>query len=533
MGAVIFGFGILKYFPGVSPAESLVLATTEMLTFGLLPGKVAMVLFATAECAIGLSLMLGRGLRVTRYLLVLWALGILSPLVLMTSELFMGPYHAPTLAGQYVLKDVILLTASLVIATTLSHVQHNTEHPPTRSPDEVRLSRANTRGGPKRPAPAAHTSPGRGASLAGAGAASPWSRPPRMRPMRAEPPRHILVTGGAGFVGSHVADLLAEQGATVRILDVLLPAAHRGRPDYLGDHEMIEGDVRDSAVLDRALVDVDAVCHQAAMVGLGVGVADMPGYVANNDLGTAQLLAAMDRHGVGTLVLASSMVVYGEGRYSCAEHGLVRPPARAATDLAAGRFDPRCPVCATPLEPGLVPEDAAPDPRNTYAATKLTQEHLAATWARETGGTTLALRYHNIYGPRMPRNTPYAGVASIFRSALALGQAPQVFEDGAQQRDFVHVHDVAAANLAALDYPGRGFVAFNICSGQPHTIADMATALAQACDGPPPQITGRFRLGDVRHILASPERAATELGFRAKTSFTEGMAEFATAPLRD
>ncbi|MGH3927605.1 MAG: NAD-dependent epimerase/dehydratase family protein, partial [Pseudonocardiaceae bacterium] len=128
-------------------------------------------------------------------------------------------------------------------------------------------------------------------------------------------PRHILVTGGAGFVGSHVADLLAEHGATVRILDVLLPAAHRGRPDYLGEHEVIEGDLRDSTVLDRALAGVDAVCHQAAMVGLGVGVADMPDYVAHNDLGTARLLAAMDRADVGTLVLASSMVIYGEGRY--------------------------------------------------------------------------------------------------------------------------------------------------------------------------------------------------------------------------
>ncbi|MGQ0774257.1 MAG: NAD-dependent epimerase/dehydratase family protein [Pseudonocardiales bacterium] len=350
--------------------------------------------------------------------------------------------------------------------------------------------------------------------------------------MGAVAPRHILVTGGAGFVGSHVADLLAEQGATVRILDVLLPAAHRGRPDYLGNHEMIEGDVRDGAVLDRALAGVDAVCHQAAMVGLGVGVADMPGYVAHNDLGTAHLLAAMDRAGVATLVLASSMVIYGEGCYSCAEHGLVRPPARAAADLTAGQFDPRCPVCAAPLEPGLVPEDAAPDPRNTYAATKLAQEYLAATWARETGGTAVALRYHNIYGPRMPRNTPYAGVASIFRSALARGQAPQVFEDGAQRRDFIHVRDVAAANLAALRYASNGFTAFNICSGQPHTIADMAVALSQACEGPPPQITGRFRLGDVRHIVASPARATTELNFHATTTFTEGMTEFATAPLR-
>ncbi|HEU0090277.1 MAG TPA: NAD-dependent epimerase/dehydratase family protein [Pseudonocardiaceae bacterium] len=350
--------------------------------------------------------------------------------------------------------------------------------------------------------------------------------------MEASPPQHVLVTGGAGFIGSHVADLLVAQGAAVRILDVLLPAAHRSRPGYLGDHELIEGDVREAAVLDQALAGVDAVCHQAAMVGLGVGLADMPDYVAHNDLGTAQLLAAMERAGVGTLVLASSMVIYGEGRYCCAEHGLVRPPARAASDLAAARFEPRCPACAAPLQPGPVPEDAVPDPRNTYAATKLAQEHLAATWARETGGTAVALRYHNVYGPRMPRDTPYAGVASIFRSALAAGRAPEVFEDGAQRRDFVHVRDVAAANLAALRYRRSGFTAFNVCSGRPHTIADMANALSQACAGPPPVITGRFRLGDVRHIVASPARAAAELGFRATIGFTAGMTEFAHATLR-
>lgn len=343
-----------------------------------------------------------------------------------------------------------------------------------------------------------------------------------------------LVTGGAGFIGSHVADRLVTAGHEVRLLDALLPAAHGGtaRPDHVGDHELVHGDVRDAEILDSALDGVDVVCHQAAMVGLETGVADMPGYVAHNDQGTATLLAAMARSGVDRLVLAGSMVVYGEGRYSCATHGLVRPGPRDAADLRAGVFEPRCPRCSGLLEPGTVPEDAPPDPRNTYATTKLTQEHLASVWARQTGGRAVALRYHNVYGPRMPRDTPYAGVASLFRSALARGEAPEVFEDGGQRRDFVHVGDVARANAAAIEHAQPGFAAYNVCSGNPRTIGEMAGELATVAGGPRPVVTGRFRLGDVRHIVADPTRARDELGFRAEVGFTAGMAEFATAPQR-
>ncbi len=347
----------------------------------------------------------------------------------------------------------------------------------------------------------------------------------------------VLVTGGAGFIGSHVADQLRTAGYDVRILDLLLPAAHpqypNHRPDYVA-HELIVGDIRDPSTVDSALSGVDAVCHQAAMVGLGVDAQDLPAYAGHNDLGTAVLLAAMDRAGIGNLVLASSMVIYGEGRYICAEHGIVRPGPRAEADLAAGRFEPRCPICAAPLADGRVPEDAPADPRNAYAASKLAQEHLAAAWARVTGGQVAALRYHNVYGPRMPRNTPYAGVASIFRSALERGVAPRVFEDGGQRRDFIHVRDIATANVAALEYradPGA-LVAFNVCSGQPHTVGEMASRLASAFGGPAPAVTGEYRLGDVRHVVASPDRARQELGFVAKTDFDDGMREFATAPLR-
>jgi dTDP-L-rhamnose 4-epimerase len=268
------------------------------------------------------------------------------------------------------------------------------------------------------------------------------------------------------------------------------------------------------------------------MVGLGADIGDIADYVAHNDLGTAVLLRALAaRRFAGRLVLGSSMVVYGEGRYRCPEHGVVRPGPRAAEDLDAGRFEPPCPSCGRALEPEAVPEDAPVDPRNVYAATKLAQEHLGFAFARETGVPVTALRYHNVYGPRMPRDTPYAGVASIFRSAFAAGRAPRVFEDGGQRRDFVHVRDVARANVLALGGTPPG--AYNVCSGIPRSVGEMASALGRAIPGSPePMVTGEWRAGDVRHVFASAERAARELGFVAQEDFDAGMREFATAELR-
>ncbi|HET6215230.1 MAG TPA: NAD-dependent epimerase/dehydratase family protein, partial [Micromonosporaceae bacterium] len=244
--------------------------------------------------------------------------------------------------------------------------------------------------------------------------------------------------------------------------------------------------------------------------------------------------AAMHAAGVRRLVLASSMVVYGEGCYACPEHGPVRPGPRTAQEIAAGQYDPRCPRCAAELCPDLVPEDAPLDPRSTYAATKLAQEHLASAWARQADGTVWALRYHNVYGPRMPRDTPYAGVASIFRSSLARGEAPRVLEDGRQRRDFVHVTDVARANLLAVEaeLPAGASEAVNVCSGEPHTIGELAGVLAAAAGGPDPVVVGGARPGDVRHIVADPAKAARVLGFRARVGFADGIAWFATAPLR-
>jgi dTDP-L-rhamnose 4-epimerase len=326
----------------------------------------------------------------------------------------------------------------------------------------------------------------------------------------------VLVTGGAGFIGSHVVRALTAHGHEPVVYDV------RTDPG---------ADVRNPEAVHRALSGVDAVSHQAAMVGLGTGFADAAEYVSRNDLGTAVLLSAMADTGVRHLVLAGSMVVYGEGRYVCEWHGVVRPGPRAVADLAAGRFEPGCPVCGEELAPGLVSEDAPLDPRNVYATTKLAQEHLAAAWARSTGGTAVSLRYHNVYGPRMPRDTPYAGVASFFRSALARGEAPRVYEDGRQRRDFVHVRDVAAANVAALEgsSPAGALTAYNTGSGDPHTVGEMARALAAAYGGPEPIVTGEYRLGDVRHITADSSRLRAELGWKPEVGFADGMREFAAA----
>jgi dTDP-L-rhamnose 4-epimerase len=338
----------------------------------------------------------------------------------------------------------------------------------------------------------------------------------------------VLLTGAAGFIGSHVAQALRSAGHDVVGLDCLHPAAHqRSRPS--NDPGLIVGDVRDPATVRAALREVDAVCHQAAMVGMGVDLLDAPEYASCNDFGTAVLLAELTRAGIRHLVLASSMVVYGEGGYRCPRHGSQRPGPRPP-----GCFEPLCPACGSTLESTLVDEDAPLDPRSIYAATKLAQEHLTAAWARATDSVAIALRYHNVYGPHMPRDTPYSGVAAIFRSSLERGESPLVFEDGGQRRDFVHVTDIAAANLLALtaQRPQGTMTAYNVASGVPHTILDMATTLASAMGGPPPTVTGTMRHGDVRHIVASPARAQHELGYTAMVPFAEGIRDFASAPLR-
>jgi dTDP-L-rhamnose 4-epimerase len=350
----------------------------------------------------------------------------------------------------------------------------------------------------------------------------------------------VLVTGGAGFIGSFIVDQLVERGADVVVLDNLSPAAHAVRPAYLNSRATyVWGDVRDPSAWRSVLDGVDMVCHQAGRVGLGVDFGDAVSYVDDNDVGWVVGLTALHEHRfAGRVVLASSMVVYGEGRYRCAEHGVVRPGPRRRDDLDAGRFEPTCPQCGAPLAAEAIPEDAPLEPRNVYAATKLHQEHLTAAFAREHDVAACWLRYHNVYGPRMPRDTPYAGVASIFRSALERGEPPLVTEDGDQRRDFVHVADVARANVSALLDDGDVVGAVNVGSGSPRSVLEMAQTLAAAMgavegDDRWPRVTGAYRLGDVRHVFASTARATHEYGLHPRTSFERGIAEFALASLRE
>lgn len=340
----------------------------------------------------------------------------------------------------------------------------------------------------------------------------------------------VLLTGAAGFIGSRVRAALETAGHEVVAVDVMLPAAHGGAAPLPEDTHRV--DVRDAAALAPLLEGVDAVCHQAAVVGAGVNAADAPSYGSHNDYGTTVLLAEMFAAGVRKLVLASSMVVYGQGRFDCPAHGPVDPLPRTRADLDAGVFEHRCPVGGEELQWRLVGEDEPVRPRSLYAASKAAQEHYALAWAEATGGSVVALRYHNVYGPHMPRDTPYSGVAAIFRSELENGDVPRVFEDGGQMRDFVHVDDVAAANLAAAEADLPGFEALNVCSGRPISIIEVASELCEIRGAAPPLVTGQYRSGDVRHIVASPRRAAERLGFRAVVDPRDGLREFAFAPLR-
>ncbi|MEV5716752.1 NAD-dependent epimerase/dehydratase family protein [Amycolatopsis mediterranei] len=345
----------------------------------------------------------------------------------------------------------------------------------------------------------------------------------------------VLVTGGAGFIGRHVVEALVAGGHEVRVLDALLPHVHPAGspPAFPGGVEFRHGDLRDESTVVSALRGVDAVCHQAAMVGRGKEIRDAARYVTCNDLATARLVTAMTELGLGKLVLGSSVVIYGDSRYDCPVHGRVRPGRRPKEALDAGRFEVTCPECGLTVVDSPVEEDDPLDPpRNVYAITKLAQEHLAGAWARETGGQAVALRYHNVYGPEMPPGSPYSGVTAVFRTAVERGTAARVFEDGKPCRDFIHVRDIATANVAALTAANTGFRAFNVATGHPRSIAEVAAALAAAAGTPPPVITGEYRIGDVRHIVASPRRLKAELGWQPSIGFDEGMAEFARAPMR-
>ena len=330
----------------------------------------------------------------------------------------------------------------------------------------------------------------------------------------------VLVTGGAGFVGSHLVDALLRRGDRVRVLDNLDPQAHEGgvAAHLSSDAELVTGDLRDRATVARALDGVEIVFHQAGMVGNGQSMYQIHRYVDVNAGGTAVLLEEVlkRRDTVRRVVTASSMVVYGEGAYQCAEHGIVAPGLRRREDLDRGMWEPRCPVCGDAVDAVPTREDHPLQPTSPYAISKRVCEELTLTAGAAHGLETVALRYLNVYGPRQALSNPYTGVAAIFATQLLAGCHPVVFEDGMQRRDFVHVSDVVRANLLAAESPRACGLAVNVGTGDSLTVLHLATRLAALLGRDlAPQVTGSFRAGDIRHCWADVSRARECLGFTA------------------
>jgi dTDP-L-rhamnose 4-epimerase len=347
--------------------------------------------------------------------------------------------------------------------------------------------------------------------------------------------RRVLITGGAGFIGSHLADLLLAQGRAVRVLDSLSPQVHGEggeRPAYLAPEvELVRGDVRDLLAVRRALAEggaVDEVVHLAAAVGVGQSMYRIAEYTAVNELGTAVLLEALAANPVGRLVVASSMSVYGEGLARAPDGTPVEPGDRAVEALRRHRWEPEGPG-GEPLEPVPTPETKRPALSSVYALGKYAQERMCLIWGRAYGVPVTALRFFNVYGTRQALSNPYTGVLAIFASRLLNGNAPMIFEDGRQRRDFVHVRDVARACLAALERDEAAGEVVNVGSGVPRTVEEVARGIAEAVGRPDlrPRVTGKYRVGDIRHCYADTARAGALLGFEAREDFQAGLAELA------
>lgn len=342
--------------------------------------------------------------------------------------------------------------------------------------------------------------------------------------------RRILITGGAGFIGSHLADELVAHDYHVRVLDNLSPQVHgpSGRwPDYLSDSvECIRGDITDERAVRRALSDVDAVVHFAAMVGVGQSMYQVQDYVAVNDLGTAVLLQALIENPVRKLLVASSMSIYGEGAYLDSNGSLVNAGERTADQLRGGAWDIRD-SSGVPLIPVPTTENKPPSLSSVYALSKYVQERMCLLVGRAYGIDTVALRFFNVFGTRQALSNPYTGVLAIFASRLLNGRKPRIFEDGEQRRDFVHVRDVARACRLALETPGAAGQAFNVGSGRSISIREVARHLAAAMgrNDIEAEITEEFRVGDIRHCFADIGLARQVLGYEPRVDFDSGLKE--------
>jgi dTDP-L-rhamnose 4-epimerase len=343
-------------------------------------------------------------------------------------------------------------------------------------------------------------------------------------------PRKILVTGGAGFIGSHLTDALIERGHQVRVLDLLVPQVHsNGTAQYLNPKaEFIHGDVCDAGTVQRALDGVEAVFHEAAEVGVGQSMYEIDRYVRANDLGTGvllqQVIAAKDR--IKKLIVASSMSIYGEGAYSCPKCGEVYPQLRPTEQLLARRWEVECPECGSELAPIGAKEEKPLFPTSVYAITKQDQEQFCLVVGRAYGIPTVALRYFNVYGPRQALSNPYTGVCAIFSARLLNNQPPVIFEDGGQTRDFVHVSDIVQANLLALENDGADYQAVNVGTGVPTSVRQVAQLLGEGLGkNLEPEIVAKYREGDIRHCVSDISRARKLLGYEPRVSLQHGIPE--------
>lgn len=342
----------------------------------------------------------------------------------------------------------------------------------------------------------------------------------------------VLITGGAGFIGSHLTDLLLSSGYNVRVLDNLAPQVHgpgRRRPSYLADGaELIVGDVRDRDAVERALRGVQAVVHLAAAVGVGQSMYDVSSYVGTNELGTAILLEAISRYPVERVVIASSMSVYGEGLARRSGGELVSPGERSQEQIRRGAWE-LTDADGGGLTPVATPEDKPPSLNSIYALNKYAQERMALIIGRAYQIPTVALRFFNVYGPRQALSNPYTGVLAIFAARVMNGKPPLVFEDGRQQRDFVHVYDVARACLLALETTTATGCAFNIGAGRSRTVRSIAEDVARVVgkSSITPHVTGKYRAGDIRHCFADLTLSRSKLGYAPQVDFRQGLEELA------